>query len=120
MPRHRKKHVRPLHDVFKMIDMRGGDVNQCWPWQGAMSPHPIFCWNAKRLQARRVVWALRNAIHPDNAPRITTTCGNERCLNPAHLIPEHGIIHKLVRAGEISVDDASSLALLTSKENVLL
>lgn len=97
MSRHRIGHVRPMHEVFKMINMHGGDTSVCWEWQGTMSPRPVFCWNGKRLQARRVVFSLRNGVHYDDAPRVTSTCGNDDCCNPGHLIPEHGTIHQILR-----------------------
>lgn len=84
--------VRPLHDVFKMIDMRGGDKLQCWPFKGFLQPnqrgrkYPIWCWSSKRLQAHRVVYALKHGMHYDNVPQIAWTCGTEGCCNPDHLI----------------------------------
>jgi hypothetical protein len=99
MARHRKGYVRPLHDVFKMINMHAGDTTVCWEWLGTVAPRPIFCWNGTRLQARRVVYALRNGLHYENCPPVTSTCRNHVCCNPTHLIPEHGLIDRLVRHG---------------------
>jgi hypothetical protein len=113
MARHRKGHVRPLHDVFHYINMHSGDTSVCWEWLGHIGPRPIFCWNGTRLQARRVVYSLRNNLHYENSPNVTSTCGNHACCNPTHLIPEHGLIHKLVRNGGL---DEDTLALIRADD----
>lgn len=103
MTRRRKRYEpRPLHQIFLMIDMKGGDRTQCWPWMGALSPNPIWVWNGKRRQARRVVYGLRHGMHPDDVPRITTTCKCIECLNPDHLIPRDGPVDKLLRYEALS------------------
>lgn len=103
MPRHKRGYARPLQDVFKMVDMKQGDVTQCWPWLGCFSPNPIFCWHGKRLQARRLVYALKNGYSYHRCPRVTDTCGNHGCCNPAHLVPRHGVIDKLTRASKVQL-----------------
>jgi hypothetical protein len=90
--RRKGQYVRPMHDVFKYVDMKKGDKLQCWPWTGFVQPnhnkigYPIFCWGGKRLQARRVVYALKHGLHPENVPYLKTTCGSEDCCNPDHII----------------------------------
>src|SRR6478735_2557131 len=98
MPRATKsKHVKPLHDVFKSIDMCGGDKTKCWEWQKLCSPNPIYCWNGKRLQAHRVVFGLKHGIHYDKVPKLSWTCGNTKCCNPNHLVECYSLEHMLAR-----------------------
>lgn len=103
--KNRKRELRPLHDVFKKINMHRGDKTVCWEWQGSMSPYPLFFWGGRRVQARRVVYGLRNGIHPDNCPRISTSCGNDYCLNPDHLVAEHSALHRLIKWRELTPED---------------
>lgn len=84
--------VRPLHDVFKLVDMKGGDKLQCWPWKGFIQPnqtgrgYPIWCWGGRRIQAHRVVYALKHGVHYDNLPQLAWSCATEACCNPDHII----------------------------------
>jgi hypothetical protein len=89
--------VRPPHEVFKKIDMKGGDPHQCWPWQGTLgwrnNPiHYVFC---KRVNARRLVYSLKNGMHYDAVPRLVMLCRNPICCNPNHMAPSK--MEKLLR-----------------------
>lgn len=76
--------------------MKGGDKLQCWPWLGSLSPNPIFCWNKKRLQAHRVVFALRKKMRYEDVPQLTWACGNNTCCNPWHIVERYGIEERTI------------------------
>ncbi len=74
-----------LQHLWAKIDRRGDD--ECWPWLGHMAQGrwPVIRWDQARpfTSVRRIMWRL---TYGDPVPqRIWTTCGNPRCLNPAHL-----------------------------------
>lgn len=76
-----------LTDVFKFIDMRGGDETLCWPWTGATSgrdaDRPYFSVEGKKLLAYRVVYEL---VHGDPGHlQVRHRCDNSLCCNPHHL-----------------------------------
>lgn len=64
------------------------NINDCWLWQGAMSPTGALlgAWkNGKQqmTQARRLVWMSLN--NEDVSPyRVTMLCQNQYCCNEYH------------------------------------
>lgn len=64
------------------------DTNQCWPWQGAMSPSGAlmgaFKNDAQQMtQARRLVYM--SSTNEDVTPyQVTLKCANQACCNPNH------------------------------------
>lgn len=78
-------------DVFKHINMQGGDTEQCWPWKGklnAKDQRPYFTIDGKRRPACAIVLEVysgekqgkRLACHScDNGP------GPVACCSPYHL-----------------------------------
>lgn len=98
--------IRPLHAVFTFCDMRGGSRVECWEWKGTMSPNPLFYWNNRRLQARKLIFSLKHGIHYNDVPKTVTTCGNDRCVSPYHVVLFHSIAHK-IGAGGISYAQAA-------------
>jgi hypothetical protein len=62
--------------------------NECWPWQGSMSPTgAIFgvrkSGHPQMTQARRLVWMSEN--NEDVTPyQVKLKCGNQACCNPSH------------------------------------
>jgi hypothetical protein len=85
-----KKNTR--QDVFKQIDMRGGDITQCWPWKGNMRKgklselRPIFKCQGEEWYAYRLVWILYNGRELQQKEYIRHTCDNSACCNPHHLL----------------------------------
>lgn len=79
-------------DVFRHIDMRGGDTTQCWPWKrslrkGKLSElRPIFKCEGEEWYAYRLVWVLHNGRELEEREFIRHTCDNSTCCNPHHLI----------------------------------
>lgn len=64
-----------------------GEPDACWIWTAAVGEkgHPVMSIGALGSRsARRMVWALEHGEVPKRR-MVTTTCGQKRCLNPAHL-----------------------------------
>ena len=75
-------------DVFKYIDMKGGDFTQCWPWTGstggrADDKRPYFQLDGKKQLAYRVVYRLYVGELKDDE-LIRHTCDTPLCCNPMH------------------------------------
>jgi hypothetical protein len=74
-------------NVFKYIDMKGGDSSVCWPWTGALgkkNERPYVRVGKRVRLAYQVVWELVNG--EDVGVRlIRHTCDNPICCNPKHL-----------------------------------
>lgn len=64
------------------------NTNDCWLWNGSMSPSGALFGARKNgiaqmTQARRLIWMSQN--NKDAAPyRMTMTCQNQQCVNPNH------------------------------------
>lgn len=107
-------------DVFRYIDMHGGDTSVCWEWLGDTKTHgksgderPYFTYKSKKWIAYRLVF---NLFHPDEPLQekevIRHTCDISLCCNPTHLErgthkenmkdmrdrARHGLSHHMVRA----------------------
>ena len=63
------------------------DVNGCWNWRGSLHAKGYArYWDGQRQhQAHRFMYATRIGPIPKGA-QVKHTCGNRRCVNPAHLI----------------------------------
>jgi hypothetical protein len=102
-----------LTDVFRHIDMKGGDTSQCWPWTSGLNKdgRPYFTYQGKKLLAYRVTYDLFHA-EPLGDRLALHQCDNEICCNPHHINPgehqknmdemkerqRHGLPHHTVRA----------------------
>lgn len=79
-----------IEDLFSLIDTKGGDDKQCWPWQGGTSSlykdRPYFQYEGKRWLAYRLVYTLVNGEIPEGKV-IRHLCDNSLCCNPKHLKP---------------------------------
>lgn len=62
------------------------EEGDCWLWQGAMDKGtPRAKVGGKMVYVRRLVLELKGKkIH--TGMRATTTCGDERCVNPDHVV----------------------------------
>ena len=83
------------HDVFKVIDMKSGDRNQCWPFKGELNDKglPYFQAAGKKSVVYRLVYELVHGIIPDGHV-VRHKCDNGAdpnrvrgwvCCNPYHL-----------------------------------
>ena len=102
-----------LTDVFRHIDMKGGDKEQCWPWTSGLNKdgRPYFTYQGKKYLAYRVTYDLMHE-EPLGTRLARHTCDNEQCCNPYHIVPgdhqenmndmkqreRHGLPHHTVRA----------------------
>lgn len=77
-----------IEDLFLLIDTKGGDDKQCWPWQGgASSLHKdrgYFQFEGKRWLAYRLMYTLVNGEIPEGKV-VRHKCDNSLCCNPKHL-----------------------------------
>lgn len=73
--------VRTLAD----LKARCEEVGECWEWQRYINSNntPHVRYQGKPMSARRVAWEMVNGPVPDGK-RIAYTCGNYRCICPAH------------------------------------
>jgi DNA-binding XRE family transcriptional regulator len=73
-------------DGFASHAIAGDAATGCNVWQGACNGDgaPIAQPAGQRRQLRRLVWE-RSGRSLDRSTRLTTTCGNPRCLSLAHL-----------------------------------
>ena len=78
---------RPV-DVFKHIDMSGGNENECWEWKGRLNPkdnRPYFTVAGQRRPSYAVVLELYTGEEAKG--RVARhKCDNSVCCNPHHLI----------------------------------
>lgn len=73
-------------DVFRFIDTKDNDPEQCWPWIGYIHPQNgrgYFSLEGKRVLAYRVVYELING--EIGSQLIRHKCDNPVCCNPTHL-----------------------------------
>jgi len=78
---------RPV-DVFKHIDMSGGNENECWEWKGRINPkdnRPYFTVNGQRRPSYAIVLELYTGEEAKG--RVARhNCDNPICCNPYHII----------------------------------
>lgn len=109
-------------DRIKGLCLECGD---CWEWQGALmrKRYPAIRYRGQNGSARRAVWDLsgRSLFRQSF---IVVTCGNEQCLNPAHLkqvtqgehmkqLAAQGTQGGLVRAANIAKTKRAQLGKIT-------
>ena len=76
-------------DVFKFIDLRGGDITQCWPWTGRLNEkdgRPYMRLNGKSTLAYHITYELMTGDSV-NGRMLLHQCDNEICCNGFHVHP---------------------------------
>lgn len=74
-------------DVFKFINMQGGDTEKCWPWTASINKsdgRPYF--TAEGVKKAAYVWAKE--LHSGELAEGRMglhSCDNKVCCNPYHL-----------------------------------
>ena len=69
--------------------VRGAD-DECWRWAAGCTSEgaPKVGFRGRAMSARRAVWIL---LHGDPGDLcVVTSCGDEKCMNPAHLKTSRG------------------------------
>jgi hypothetical protein len=95
-PRKLKAHIRPnarneKHDVFRRINMHGGDANVCWEWRGAHNlgtrgeRRPRVTIASEDYYTYRVVYELYYGRELGDMEVIRHSCDHCWCCNPHHL-----------------------------------
>ena len=121
------------HDVFKKVDMRGGDRSVCWPYRGTHSDKgiPYFDIDRRKHVAYHVVYTLVIGPIPEGqiirhkcdngAPAVLNGTVSGACCNPYHLElgthqsnmddmkhrARHGLPHHAVRAIKKLLNDGT-------------
>lgn len=73
-----------LERIDARRDMSGG-ASACWPRVRGSERITIGPGKAS-TEIRRAVWLLEHGSMPPRYQHIEVTCGNQKCLNPAHLV----------------------------------
>lgn len=76
--------VRTLEDLHARCE----EVGECWEWQRCIAAGrvPQVGFNGRPRPARRVAWEMVHGPVP-KGKHITHSCGNYKCINPAHAKP---------------------------------
>lgn len=86
------RHRNEMHDVFKRINMHGGDKEVCWEWRGAHGKgtrgeyRPRVVIGQKNYYVHRVVYTLYTGYSLNANDVIRHMCDNAWCCNPYHMI----------------------------------
>lgn len=75
-------------DVFKWIDMHGGDDEICWEWKGKINKkdgRPYFTVQGKRRPSYAIVLELTSGSSQKKTQMALHSCDNPICCNPSHL-----------------------------------
>ena len=93
--------IRTLAD----LKARCEEVGECWEWQrhiNSVTGIPQVNYDGRPQSARRLAWAMVNGPVP-NGKHIACTCGNHRCINPAHAAPK--LPKDILRANAIGANE---------------
>lgn len=75
-------------DVFRFIDMKGGNNVPCWPWEGKVNKkdgRPYFTVEGKRRPSYAIVLELATGVLQKKGKCALHSCDNLVCCNPDHL-----------------------------------
>jgi hypothetical protein len=75
-------------DVFKFIDMKGGNTEECWEWNGKPNPkdgRPYITIQGKRRPSYAIVLELFSGTKQTKGQVARHSCDNKLCCNPHHL-----------------------------------
>lgn len=112
------RRANKITDVWRHVNMHGGDTEPCWEWKLALSggtargkPKPYFSVEGRKLMATRLIYEMFYGETLQQAQVIRHTCDNPWCCNPHHMIAgthqenmddmverdRHGLPHHVVR-----------------------
>lgn len=79
-------------DIWRHIDMQGGDRQACWLWQqapgggkGRGKQRAYFSLGGRKVMATHIVWELTRGEPVPDGLMIRHKCDNSLCCNPEHL-----------------------------------
>lgn len=79
-------------DVWKHIDMHGGDTSVCWEWKlaasgahGSGKRRAYFSIHGQKVLVTRLVMQLYHGIELSPDQFVCHTCDNSLCCNPHHM-----------------------------------
>ena len=79
-------------DIWKHIDMHGGDESVCWEWQqapgggkGRSKQRSYFSLNGRKVQVTHLVWEQTQGTPVPAGHVVRHKCDNSLCCNPKHL-----------------------------------
>jgi hypothetical protein len=75
-------------DVFKYIDMKGGDNDKCWPWKNTVNSkdgRPYITIQGKRRPSYVIVLECFSGTKQTKGQMARHSCDNKICCNPHHL-----------------------------------
>lgn len=74
-----------LGGTMKPLIKMGRKPSDCWQWLGGHTSegYPVKCHSDGATSAQRWLWRTIFGPIPDEL-KITTTCANQACMNPAH------------------------------------
>ena len=77
--------ARHIERFWSLVDKRGPD--ECWLWTGTFSRGKTrFSFGDVGTTARRIGWLLKSGRFPTRNEHVEVTCGQIKCVNPAHLV----------------------------------
>ena len=76
-----------MHPIYERFMGQVEVTNSCWNWTGTKNPDGTGRFHSlgHRLFAHRVSYMLETGRSTTDI-RVTQTCGNKACVNPAHLV----------------------------------
>lgn len=86
---------------------------ECWVWTAGLNRRaPLLQVGGRNLSARRIIFQRFSDVSkmPASGIGIKATCGNSRCVRPAHCAPKRRLSDKDVRYIRRSTEPISLLA----------
>jgi len=77
-----------INDVFRNINMHGGNRDVCWEWKGSINKkdgRPYFTVEGRKRPAYNVALEAFIGHAPDSGCVARHRCDNPICCNPTHL-----------------------------------
>lgn len=106
-----------VHTMQSLLK-RTEEVGNCKEWQGYISNQtPKVCHEGKMHSVRRVMLKLLNKKIPAKS-FVSSSCCNQKCVNPDHIVIRNLVQHAGVMAGLVQHQNPARLVKLTQKAQV--
>ena len=106
-----------IHTVESLL-ARTVDVGECKEWLGYSNNNNPRVYHEGRLQPTRKVLCKLNGQHIPPGFFVGTSCGNRKCVNPAHAVIRTPRQHAVIMAENVDHMHPSRLLKLTEKAQV--